>query len=127
MMNKFLEIRDEGTCIPVLCLEMCVGPHEGLERLFRVEECFLQHMGFEQEAPHPILMIDVQSKRCTYNPADWPKPKFPPGRTLYRAHLYVTQHWDTLGSGDVVDVEHILGEVEAPAKPSICVESRRPS
>lgn len=119
MIEKFLEIRDEGTCIPVLCIEMRPGRYVGLEALFRVEYCFLDFMGFEQHAYRSILLIDPQGKRSTYNPADWKKPAFGSGRTLYEAHLYIKEHWDRLGSGDVVDVAYLKGETKAPATSSI--------
>jgi hypothetical protein len=35
-------------------------------------------------------------------------------RTMQTAHLYIEQHWDELKDGDVVCVEHILGERETP-------------
>lgn len=29
---------------------------------------------------------------------------------MHEAHKYIQQHWDELQSGEVVDVEYILGE-----------------
>jgi len=35
-------------------------------------------------------------------------------RTMLEAHRHVAAHWNELQSGDVVDVEFILGETAAP-------------
>ena len=40
-------------------------------------------------------------------------------RTYHVAHLYVQQHWDEITSGDVVDVEFVLGETDAPKESEI--------
>lgn len=35
-------------------------------------------------------------------------------RTLKVAHDYIAAHWETLESGQVIDIEHVLGETREP-------------
>ena len=51
-----------------------------------------------------------------YDFSDWGN------RTRQRAHHYIEEHWDELKSGDVVDVEYILGETSQPKRSEIFEE-----
>gem|GEM_PF-2943358 len=46
--------------------------------------------------------------RMTYDPYDWSGTP----RTYREAHKYIKQNWGILESGDVIDVEFILGETD---------------
>lgn len=43
------------------------------------------------------------------------------GDGMPQAHNWITQHWDEIESGDVVDVQYILNETTAPKTPEIGV------
>lgn len=95
---KCLEIRDEGTFIPVICIRP-VPENEGQRYLLRRD-------GYRGDSTEQcIIMIDVQCRGVAYDPYDW-KDR----RSKGHAHNYITEHWDELKDGDVIDVQFILGE-----------------
>jgi hypothetical protein len=98
---KCLEIRDEGTFIPVICVRP-VPQNEAQRYLLRRDG----YTGGENE--HCIIMIDAQCDGCSYDPFDWPN------RTKHVAHDFIRHNWSKLKDGDVVDVQFILGETEEP-------------
>jgi hypothetical protein len=59
-----------------------------------------------------VMMFDLSKpdKRATHY-RDWND------RTYRTAHKYIAENFDTLTSGDVLDIEFILGEVDKPKEP----------
>ena len=57
-----------------------------------------------------IVVKMNDSMGANYDPYNWTKC----GRTMNVAHRHIEANWDKLASGDVVDVEFILGETSAP-------------
>lgn len=55
-----------------------------------------------------VILIKPQCRGVAHDPFRWND------RTMRTAHQYVEKHWDELSDGDVVDVEFVLGEREAP-------------
>lgn len=100
--TKLFEVLDTATCVPVLAVRMDIGAADDQERYL------LRRSGYGRPL---VLLTECSGGRCTYDPYDWND------RTFHTAHEYITEHWDELCSGDVVDVEFILGESDAP-KPS---------
>jgi hypothetical protein len=98
MKVKILEIRDEGTFIPVLCVDMNPD-HEGQRYLLR-------RCGFPCDYRPNILLTRLSADGT---PA-WNDPYGWGGRTFPVSHNYIIDHWDELKDGDVVDVSFILGE-----------------
>lgn len=98
---KCLEVRDDGTFIPVICIRP-VPVNE--------EQRYLLHRdGYRGDSTEScIIFIDAQCRGVAYDPYDWPRSS----RTKAHAHLYITEHWTELKDGDVVDVEFILGETK---------------
>ncbi len=100
---KCLEIRDDGTFIPVICIRP-VPVNEAQRYL-------LQRDGYRGDVlERCIIMIDAQCRGCAYDPYDWPRDT----RTKPNAHRYITEHWSRLRDGDVIDVQFILGETAKP-------------
>lgn len=97
MKVKCLEIRDRATFIPVICIEP-VADNDSQRYL-------LMRDGYG--GSDCIIMIDYQCRGASYDPYDWPD-----SRTKTTAHLWITQNWDQIADGDVVDVEFILGETK---------------
>ncbi len=68
----------------------------------------------ESNGPACIFFIRVSPYRemGTFDPYEW--PEIHPGsyRTMQVSHDYVEKNWDTIKSGDVIDVEFILGETK---------------
>ena len=98
METKIIEIRDVGTYIPVLCVEMKSND--------RIEQYHLRRLGFGDR--RLIQVVHISRKVNQYDPFAWAD------RTMFRAHEFILNNWDELRSGDVVDVEYILGEKDVP-------------
>lgn len=100
MRVKVLEVRDEGTHIPVFAMstEPAPGQEYGLERA-----------GFRGGDAVILGYLDGERESS----AD---PYFWGGRTMPNAHQYITQHFNELSDGDVIDVRFILGETPTPCK-----------
>jgi len=102
MQTKLIELRDRGTFIA--CLAVSIDGNDGYlaRRAGYGDRCIL------------FMRADGRSTmtRCevTYDPYDWRD------RTFTTAHLWLTEHWDEVRDHDVVDVEYILGETDAPKR-----------
>lgn len=102
MESKCLEIRDEGTCIPVICIRP-VAENEGQRYL-------LNRDGYSLQPDDPIIiMIDAQCRGAAYDPYEWTGY-----RTKRIAHIHIMEHWSELSDGDVIDVQFIIGERDRP-------------
>lgn len=118
MRVKLLELRDEGTFIPLLCVDMnpdveLVSGTADAERVvekFEAQRYLLRRCGYPCDGRPNIAItkLDASGDRCSNDPYYWG------GRTLPVAHNYIINNWDKLKDGDVVDVEFILGEKPAP-------------
>ncbi len=125
MNTKLLEIRDKGTFIPVLAVDMNSEPDPMVEELARDEADLGPSL--QDHAARTYLL-----RRCGY-PCDgrpnigithlsadgkpfWNDPYGWGGRTYPVAHNFIIEHWAELRDGDVVDVQFILGETAAPKK-----------
>ena len=87
---KYFEIRDKGTFIPALAVEVA-GSHSWLAR----------RAGFGDPM---IVLIHLTGMRCHYDPYEWGD------RTMRTAHDHIANTWEAQQSGAVIDVEFILGE-----------------
>lgn len=106
MLTKVLELRDKATFIPVLAVEMIATD--------AVQSYYIHaRAGYSRGSGSSSIMVTRLSGEGKAS-AD---PYFWGDRTWTVAHDYITKHWDTLRDGDVIDVEHILGET-ATAKVS---------
>lgn len=106
MHTKTFEIRDKGTFIPVIATLMV--PTE------EADGFLLYRSGF-RGAPVELVMLcrmDANGVRncASYDPFSWDN------RTMGTAHQHIEQNWDSLRSGDVIDVEFILNETQKPKK-----------
>lgn len=104
MQVKVLEIRDDATFIPVICIRPT--PDSEAQRYLLRRDGYSGH-----EGERCIIMIDAQCRGVAYDPYDWTDT-----RTKRAAHIYIENNWDALKDGDVVDVEFILGERAEPKK-----------
>jgi hypothetical protein len=99
MKAKALEIRDSGTFIPMLCVDM--NPDNGEQRWL------MRCVGYPCDGrPNIIMTLLTGAGKATNDPYEWG------GRTYPVAHNWIIEHWDELEDGDVVDVEFILGETK---------------
>lgn len=107
METKLFEIRDEGTHIPALAVRLNSETEE--------EQYVLRRAGFGPSAAEHgtfvVLMSLNEIHRCEYSPCGWTGP-----RTMPQAHLFIVENWHKMKSGDVVDVQFVLGETTEPKK-----------
>lgn len=97
MTTKTLEIRDRGTFIPALAIQ--VSGQDGY---------LLRRAGFESPM---VYLVMLATEQCKYDPYNWTG-----ARTMKVAHNYITDRFDELSDGDVVDVEFILHERPEPKR-----------
>jgi len=102
MQTKLFEVRDKGTLIVVMASQ-AVGETDQ-------ENWLLRRMGYGAPAPDMVIMTGLVSHpdKSTYSPYDWGN------RTRQVAHQYIIDHWDSLETGAVIDVEFILEETTEP-------------
>lgn len=104
MIAKSFELRDRGTFLPALAIQMSSS--------IPAELYLLKRVGYSGSAPHLILLGDLRGKGTfNYDPNAWGGYA---RRTWYHAHLHIADKFDDLPNGAVIDVEYLLGERAAP-------------
>lgn len=103
METKLFELRDRGTFIPVMALRLG-SDNEG-------ERYLLSRAGYgkdnrTQQTYVLFGRIGPEPVRLEYSHYG--------SRTFSTAYKYVQENWEELKSGQVIDVEFIKGETEAP-------------
>lgn len=98
--TKVIEIRDCGTFIPVLATLM--SSQEEAERYLLARAGF--HSSQDEERPL-VFVVKLVGGNAYYDPHGWPS-----ARTMPEAHTWIQENWCDIKTGDVVDVEFILGE-----------------
>lgn len=99
---KIIEIRDRATYIPVLAIKM-ISKNP-------VEKYHLGRAGYGEEYPL-VMLIKIDGAEAQYDPFKWNCK-----RTMFCSHQYIQKNYDKLKTGDVVDIEFILGEKPKPKK-----------
>lgn len=102
---KIFEIRDRMTFFPAICIKpMSTG--------IAAQNYLLGRAGYDLARTKKsisgntvIFMHGTDVKRCQYD-THWGD------RTYQTAHEYIKENWDDLESGEVIDVEFILGETK---------------
>lgn len=100
MQNKLFELRDRATFIPVMAIHIdgnCTDQ----------ENWLLWRSGYGNgEDRNYVYLINLQTGEGQYDPYKWGYCS----RTMRESHRYIEEHFDKLQTGDVIDVEYILGE-----------------
>lgn len=110
MKAKALELRDEGTFIPILCVDMQPSLDGGSAGQ-RAQYYLLRRCGYACDGRPNIIVTRLSGDgQATNDPYGWKGGS----RTFPVAHDYIIDHWDELKDGDVVDVQFILGETASP-------------
>ncbi len=104
MLIKFLEVRDEATCIPVIAIRMASADYIG--------DRFLWRCGYPRDGSN-IVMMRLDDQRASSDPHSWGD------RTHQIAHNYIYDNFGNLQDGNVIDVRAILGETSEPVKSEI--------
>ena len=102
MITKLFEVRDRGTFIPVIAIKVS---HDTPK-----EHYLLARSGYTEERNYVLLARLQGSTEMNYDPYEWGN------RTMQQAHHHITEHFDELEPGAVIDVEFILGETSSPKR-----------
>jgi hypothetical protein len=99
-----LEIRDAGTFIPVLCVDMNWPANE-------VQRWYLRSCGYPLDGRPNVAIshLAASGRPFSNDPYAWTG-----ARTMTVAHNWILDNWENLSDGDVVCVETILGERTEP-------------
>ena len=118
MEAKMFEIRDRATFIPILAVRLdptcnSSDPISGVCNECSRNRYLLARAGYgitpkQQREYIQLVRVDGGTGKSDCDPYEWGS------RTLQVAHEYMLDHWVDLKSGDVLDVEFILGETKAP-------------
>lgn len=116
MRAKALEVRDEGTFIALLAVDMNPVAASAVDSAQRY---LLRRVGYPCDGrPNVVITkLSADGDRACNDPHYWKD------RTFATAHAYIIEHWNDLSDGDVVDVQFILGETKAPKES----ERKRPA
>ena len=107
MIAKFIEIRDEATCILALAIKMQEDGED--PETAAIEHWFLHRRSGYPEDGSSIMLMRLSDGKATNDPYEWPALGMG-RRTMGNAHNYIIDHFEELKTGDVVDVSVILGE-----------------
>lgn len=100
-MIKFFEIRDRATCI--FAFATCLIPKD------YIENWMMRRSGY---ADAPVFLTRLDNGSGSNDPYSCGLGS----RTMSAAHKYIRDNFDHLDSGDVIDVEFILGETKEKKK-----------
>ena len=101
METKALEIRDTGTFIAALAVNM--------NPICPKQYALLRRCGYACDGEPNVILTNLDGNgKATNDPYEWGD------RTYATAHHWIIDHWNELEDGDVVDVSFILGETKTP-------------
>lgn len=107
MQIKAFEIRDAGTFIPALAIDMNPSDDDDDQVHYLMQRC-----GYPCDGQPNVILTRLDGNgMATNDPYAWGD------RTWATAHHYIIDNWARLSSGDVVCVETILGERGTPKQP----------
>lgn len=92
---KFFEIRDSATFIPAMAFT--ISGHDSW---------LAARAGFGPD--RLIILMRLEDQEARYSPFGWSGG----ARTMLEAHKHIEKNWDRLNSGEVIDVEFVLGETK---------------
>lgn len=105
---KLIEIRDDGTLVPAMAVRLNERNAAEHWLLLRAGYANDRIIDTNHDEPYVLLTQLFGSGHCHYDPFAWNS------RTMKHAHMFLIQNWNQLSTGDVVDVEFILGERPTP-------------
>ena len=107
--SKVLEIRDRLTFIPAIAIKVAPRSSFVLASPYwhLAERYLLDRAGYGDDGAVLLMRADGNG-RLFADPYEWCD------RTMQTAHLYIQDLWAFIDTGDVVDVEWILGETLEP-------------
>ena len=107
MISKLFEIRDRCTFIVVLATKL--DPNSERDRYLLSRAGYGRNKEDQEKYIQLTYLSGGKGQSCC-DIYDWEGG----ARTLPQAHLYIIEHFNELISGEVIDVEYILNETDAP-------------
>lgn len=105
MQVKLFELRDRATFIPVIAIRLHYEYGRDPEQFLLRRAGYAEEMIRQETDAEPyILFGKLDGGKTTYDPFAWGD------RTMATAHAHAINFWQELTSGDVIDVEYLLGE-----------------
>ncbi len=105
METKLFELRDAGTFIPIIATLMTSSDP--------AEAYLLRRAGYSIDPTDEwLVLLDRLDGGCSDYQAHSQHGGGP--RTFPAAHRHIQDHWPELTSGQVIDVEYLLGERDTP-------------
>lgn len=105
MENKLIEIRDAATFIPALAIRIN-GSRGCLDGFNNNDAWLIRAAGYGFSSDY-VILVKLDGVEAKYDPYQWSN-----FRTMGNAHEYIRNNWDSIKSGDMIDVRTILGEQE---------------
>ena len=105
---KYFEVRDRGTLIVVAAFRFVDIEHNAAANLL------LMQAGYGRTAKEQseyIAVMNITGGNCESHTDAY---KWLNHRTMGTAHIYINDNFKTLKTGDVIDIEFILGETSKP-------------
>lgn len=102
--TKLLEVRDKGTFLPVMAVACWAPEFEEQNRYLLARSGYGTTHVTQRENGLVMLVALSGGRHAEYDPYAWGD------RTFHVAHLHISKEWTQLRTGDVIDVEFILGE-----------------
>jgi hypothetical protein len=109
---KLIEVRDEGTTI--VCIALKPHPETEAERWGWARTGYGLTPG---EQGTYVLLGPLGGGHGLLTCDPFKHPGAPTQRTLWAAHTWLKKNWHLVQSGDVVDVEFIMGVSDHPKRP----------
>jgi hypothetical protein len=106
METKLFEVRDRATFVPCIATNLSTMTRMGHSEVSLKEYWLLRRVGFDTDTR--ILFGKLDGNKHYIDPETWND------RTFQVAHAFIIESWSLLKSGDVIDVEFILGETTNP-------------
>lgn len=103
MTVKLFEVRDRATFLPVIAIRL------DLNEMTEQELYLIRSAGHPIDANYSIGVFRLEDGSGSFDPFMQQR-----GRTLKEVHLWLQGNFDTTASGQVLDVEYILGETPTP-------------
>lgn len=103
---KTFEIRDRHTFIPALAVRLMPGGEQDRYLIARAGFGILPDTQGDY-----VILVRLDAPAAQHDPYSWHG-----GRTMQTSHSFIRSSWSELKSGQVIDVEYILGETTEPAR-----------
>ena len=109
---KLFEVRDEGTTMPVIAMKP--------DPRFEAERWLWSKGGYGTDPMGQrdyVLLAPLHGGEGMLVCDPFNHPGAPSTRTLHIAHQHIITNWTYLQSGDVIDVQFVLGETTEAKTP----------